>query len=97
MLSKIKVLSLVTTSISIIYSAIDKILFSNSKYQLFKKLFSNENIYNILIIFSIIDLILLVLYLIPKTRKFIFLISICYYSGALGMRISANFNPLEPL
>lgn len=94
---KLNHISLILTSIAILYSAVDKLLLSQNKVNLFIDLFPSEDLNFILILFSVFDIFLLVFYLMPKTRRFAFLINICYYSGAMAMRISVDNPPYEPL
>lgn len=47
--------------------------------------------------FGLADIGLLVLFLVPATRKVGFLLSICYYSAALATRLTIKESPAEPL
>lgn len=48
-------------------------------------------------IMGVFDLLFAILYFIPKTRRFGFILSSCYLAGAMGAHVSHHMSPWQPV
>lgn len=77
----------------VIYSAVDKFFFSKEK----TRVFAGTSFEDHIIFLGICDLFLLLLFIVPVTRRIGFIFSACYYSVALSLRINTGSPLAEPL